>query len=66
MHINGLVTTKQFYYHIGILNGFVAQLVGRTNMLGISFLNSNKGIVVLNPNQRSFFYYIFFILFRCV
>ena len=41
MHINGIMITKQFISQL-ILNGFMAQLVGRTFPLVISFLNSNE------------------------
>ena len=36
MHINGIIITKEFISHWNS-NGFVAQLVGRTYTLVISF-----------------------------
>ena len=48
-------------YHIGILNGLVAQSVGRTYTLVTHpciFLKSTEEIVVRNLKSSIFFYYI--------
>ena len=41
----------------------MAQSVGRTYMVVISFLNSNEEIVVRNPKSKIFFCKLFVVLF---
>ena len=66
MNINGIMISIYSLYHIGIINGFVAQLVGAHIHVGYIFLNSNEEIVVRTPKSQIFLLYIVCCLVCCV